>query len=78
MQNQSKIRQSIVRSLLALSLAVGTLMPFKVSASDTGPQDGGRTRQAPQVTCTSQSINILGIIVIVTQCSDGSTSIILA
>ncbi len=77
MKNQSKIRKSIIRSLLVLSLAAGTLTPLTAWAWDTGqdPQEGGRTRSAPHVTCSTTSYNIIIATVTVTECSDGSRSI---
>lgn len=79
MKNQSKIRKSIVLSLLVLCLGVGTLMPLTAWAFDPNDQqEGGSTRSAPRVTCTSTSYNILIATVVVTSCSDGSRSISLA
>lgn len=77
MKNQSIIRKSIIRSLLVLCLAAGTLAPLTAFAWDgqDDPQEGGRTRSAPRVTCTSISYNILIATVVVTECSDGSRSI---
>lgn len=76
MKNQSKIRKSIIRSLLILSLAAGTLMPLTAWAWDgQDPQEGGRTRSAPRVTCETTSYNILIATVVVTECSDGSRSV---
>lgn len=78
MKNQSKIRKSIIRSLLVLSLAAGTLMPLTALGYDDPPQDpqeGGRTRSAPRVTCETTSYNILIATVVVTECSDGSRSV---
>lgn len=79
MKNQSKIRKSIIRSLLVLSLAAGTLMSLTALAFDQDdPQEGGRTRSAPRVTCTSTSYNILIARVVVTECSDGTRTVSLA
>jgi hypothetical protein len=79
MKNQSKIRKSIIRSLLVLSLAAGSLMPLTASAFEQDdPQEGGRGRSAPRVTCTSTSYNLIIATVVVTECSDGSRSISLA
>ena len=79
MKNQSNIRKSIIRSLLVLSLAVGTLMPLTVSASEQDdPQEGGRGRQAPRVTCSTSSYNLLIVTVVVTECSDGTRTVSLA
>ena len=77
MKNQSKIRKSIIRSLLVLSLAVGALMPLTAFAWDTGqdPQEGGRARSGPRVTCTATTYNILIATVVVTECSDGTRSV---
>lgn len=76
MKNQSKIRKSIIRSLLVLSLIVGTLMPLTALAWDgQDPQEGGRARQAPRVTCSTNTYNIIIATVTVTECSDGSRSI---
>ncbi len=78
MKNQSKIRKSIIRSLLVLSLAAGILMPLTAFGYDDPPQDpqeGGRTRSAPRVTCETTSYNILIATVVVTECSDGSRSV---
>ncbi len=76
MKNQSKIRKSIVRSFLALSLAAGVLMPLKAGAWDgQDPQEGGRSRSTPRVTCTSTSYNLIVVTVTVTECSDGSSSV---
>lgn len=77
MKNQLRIRKTIIRSLLVLSLAAGVLMPLTASAWDgqDDPQEGGRGRQAPRVTCTSTSYNILIATVVVTECSDGSRSV---
>ncbi len=73
MKNQSKIRQSIIRSLLVLSLAAGTLTPLTAWAWDSqDPQEGGRGRQAPRVTCTTTTYNIIIAIITVTECSDGT------
>ena len=74
MKNQSKIRKTITRSLLVLSLAAGTLMPLTALAYDD-PQEGGRTRSAPRVTCETTTYNILIATVVVTECSDGSRSV---
>ena len=79
MKNQSKIRKSIIRSLLVLSLAVGALMPLTALAFDQDdPQEGGRTRSAPRVTCTTTTYNILIATVVVTECSDGTRTVSLA
>lgn len=79
MKNQLKIRKSIIRSLLVLSLATGALMPLTASAFDQDdPQEGGRGRQAPRVTCTSASYNIIIATVVVTECSDGTRTVSLA
>jgi hypothetical protein len=79
MKNQSNIRKSIIRSLVVLSLAVGTLMPLTASAFDQdGPQEGGRGRQAPRVTCSTSSYNLLIVTVVVTECSDGTRTVSLA
>jgi len=74
MKNQSKIRQSIIRSLLVLSLAAGALMPLTALGNDD-PQEGGSTRSAPRVTCTSTSYNILIATIVVTECSDGTRTV---
>lgn len=80
MQNKSKIRKSIIRSFLLLTLAVGTLMPLTAWAYDTGqdPQEGDRGRQAPRVTCTTSSYNLLLVTITVTECSDGTRSVSLS
>ncbi len=77
MKNQSKIRKTITRSLLVLSLAAGTLMPLTALAYDNpqDPQEGGRTRSAPRVTCETTTYNILIATITVTECSDGSRSV---
>ncbi len=77
MKNQSKIRKTIIRSFLALSLAAAASMPLRAWASDDpqDPQEGGRSRSAPRVTCTSTSYNILVATVTVTECSDGSRNV---
>ncbi|MDQ3748865.1 MAG: hypothetical protein M3367_07625 [Acidobacteriota bacterium] len=77
MKNQSKIRKSFIRSFLVLSLAAGTLLPLAVQANDD-PQEGGRGKQAPRVTCTTTSYNILIATVVVTECSDGTRTVSLA
>ncbi len=74
MKNQSKFRKTITRSLLVLSLAAGTLMPLTALAYDD-PQEGGRTRSAPRVTCETTTYNILIATITVTECSDGSRSV---
>lgn len=68
MKNQSKIRKSIIHSFLALSLTVGILMPAVIA------QEGGRSRQAPRVTCTTSSYDLIIVTVTITECSDGTTS----
>ncbi len=79
MKNQSKIRKSIVRSLLVLCLAVGTLTPDTTWAWDgQDPQEGGSTRSAPRVTCETTSYNILIATVVVTSCSDGTRTVSLS
>ncbi len=80
MKNQSKIRQSIIRSLLILSLAAGTLTPLTVWGLDgqEEPQEGGRTKSAPRVTCETTTYNILIAKIVVTECSDGTRTISLA
>jgi len=80
MKNQSKIRKSIIRSLLVLSLAAGALMPLTALGYDDpqDPQEGGRTRSAPRVTCETTSYNILIATVVVTSCSDGTRTVSLA
>ncbi len=81
MKNQSKIRKSIIRSLLVLSLSAGTLMPLTALGYDDPPQDpqeGGRTRSAPRVTCETTTYNILIATVVVTECSDGTRTVSLA
>jgi len=80
MKNQSKIRKSIIRSLLVLSLAAGALTPLTAWAWDTqdDPQEGGRTRSAPRVTCETTTYNILIATVVVTECSDGTRTVSLA
>lgn len=78
MKNQLKIRKLIIRSLLVLCLGAGALMPLATMAYDGPPQDpqeGGSTRSAPRVTCTTTSYNILVVTVVVTECSDGSRSV---
>lgn len=76
MKNQSQIRKSIIRSVLALSLAAGVLAPLTASAWDgQEPQEGGRARSAPRVTCSTTTYNILIATVVVTECSDGSRSV---
>jgi len=74
MKNQSKIRKSIVRSLLALNLAAATLMPLSALANDD-PQEGGRTRSGPRVTCETTTYNIIIAIMVVTECSDGTRTV---
>ena len=74
MHNESKIRVYVVRSLLVLCLTVGSLMPLAVLAKDD-PQEGGRGRQAPRVTCTTSSYNLLIVTVVVTECSDGTLAV---
>jgi hypothetical protein len=79
MKNQSKIRKTIIRSVLALSLVAGVLMPLTASAWDgQDPQEGGRTRGGSRVTCTATTYNILIATVVVTECSDGTRTISLA
>ncbi len=80
MKNQSKFRKTILRSLLVLSFAAGALTPLTALAWDSqdDPQEGGRTRSAPRVTCTSTSYNILIATVVVTECSDGTRTVSLA
>lgn len=79
MKNQPKFRQSIIRSLLVLSLAAGALMPLTALAFDQDdPQEGGRGRQAPRVTCTTTTYNIIIATVVVTECSDGTRSVSIA
>ena len=80
MKNQSKIRKTVIHSVLALSLAAGVLMPLTASAWDgqDDPQEGGRTRSAPRVTCSSTSYNLLIATVVVTECSDGTRTVSLA
>lgn len=76
MKNQSKIRKTVIRSLLVLTLAAGILMPLTASAFDQDdPQEGGRTRQAPRVTCSTSTYNIIIATITVTECSDGSRSV---
>ena len=77
MKNESKIRKSIIRSLLVFCLAAGTLMPLTASAFDDpqDPQEGGRSRQAPRTTCTTSSYNLIIVTVTVTECSDGTRSV---
>ncbi len=81
MKNQSKIRKSIIHSLLVLCLSVGTLMPLTAMAYDNPPEDpqeGGRTKSAPRVTCETTTYNILIATVVVTECSDGTRTVSLA
>lgn len=79
MKNQLKIRQSIIRSLLVLCFGVGALMPLTAWAyDDPGSQEGGSTRSAPRVTCTSTSYNILIATIVVTECSDGTRTVSVA
>jgi hypothetical protein len=81
MKNQSKMRKSIIRSLLVLTLAAGTLMPPTAWGYDNPPQDpqeGGSTRSAPRVTCETTSYNILIATVVVTSCSDGTRTVSLS
>lgn len=79
MKNQSKIRQSIIRSLLVLCLGVGALMPLTAWAYDPqDQQEGGSTRSAPRVTCETTSYNILIATVVVTSCSDGTRTVSLS
>jgi len=77
MKKQLKVRKSIIRSLLVLSLAIGTLMPLTAWAYDDpqDPQEGGRTRSGPRVTCTATTYNIIVATVTVTVCSDGTRSV---
>lgn len=77
MKNQSKIRKSIIRSLLVLCLSIGTLLPLTVMAFDPpqDPQEGGRTRAGSRVTCTTTEYNILIATVVVTECSDGTRTV---
>jgi hypothetical protein len=76
MQNKSKIHKSIIRSLLVLCLGIGTLMPLTALAFDQDdPQEGGRGRQAPRVTCSTRSYYIIIATITVTECSDGSRSV---
>ncbi len=77
MKNQSKIRKSIVHSLMVLCLGVGALMPLTAWAYDD-QQEGGSTRSAPRVTCETTSYNILIATVVVTTCSDGTRTVSLA
>ena len=80
MQNQSKIRRIIIRSLIVSSLALGMLMPFTKAAADSqsgSPQEGGRGKRAPNVTCTTTTYNIVIAIIVITQCSDGSSSTVI-
>jgi len=79
MKNQSKIRQSIIRSLLVLCLGVRPLMPLTAWAYDPqDQQEGGSTRSAPRVTCETTSYNILIATVVVTTCSDGTRTVSLS
>lgn len=76
MKNQSKIRKSIISSVFALSLAAGILTPLTAWAWDAqDPQEGGRARSGPRVTCTATTYNILIATVVVTECSDGTRSV---
>ena len=81
MKNQSKIRKSIIHSLLVLCLGIGALMPLTAMAYDNPPEDpqeGGRTKSAPRVTCETTTYNILIATVVVTECSDGTRTVSLA
>lgn len=73
MQNKSKVRVYAIRWLLVLCLTIGGLMPHIVSANDD-PQEGGRTRSGPRVTCTTTTYNLIFFVVVVTECSDGTRS----
>lgn len=72
--NKFKTRGVISAFLLTLILAVGALTPMMVSANDD-PQEGGRSRQAPRVTCTTSSYSLFVVTIIVTECSDGTRSV---
>ena len=74
MHNQSKVRVYAVRWFLVMCLTIGGLMPHIVSANDD-PQEGGRGRQAPRVTCTTSSYNLILVTIVVTQCSDGTQTV---
>jgi hypothetical protein len=76
MKNQLNIRKTIISSLVALIIGFSTLMPLTASATDAqgGPQEGIRGVRGPHVTCTTSSYNIIIAIIVVTQCSDGSSS----
>jgi hypothetical protein len=79
MKNQSKIRKSIIGSLLVLCLGVGALMPLTAWAYDPDDQqEGGSTRSAPRVTCSSRSYNFIIVTVVVTECSDGTRTMSVA
>ena len=78
MKIQSKIRQLIIRLFLALAIAAGAAsMPFTtwVHANQEGPQDGGRGRIGPQVICHVETYDLIVVIMVVTTCSDGSSSV---
>lgn len=74
MLNKFKIRGIIPGVLLTLTLAVGALMPLMVSANDD-PQEGGRTRSAPRVTCTTSTYSLIVVVIVVTECSDGTRTV---
>ena len=74
MLKKLKNRGVIPAVLLTLILAVGALMPSLVSANDD-PQEGGRTRSAPRVTCTTTSYSLFVIVIVVTECSDGTRTV---
>jgi hypothetical protein len=79
MQNKSRIRKSLIRSFLVLCLAAGTLTPLTAWAWDSeDPQEGGRTRSGPRVTCTATTYNIIIATITVTECSDGTRSVSLS
>lgn len=73
MLKKFKTRGVIPAVLLTLFLAVGALLPSMASANDD-PQEGGRTRSGPRVTCTTTTYNLIFFVVVVTECSDGTRS----
>ena len=74
MLKKFKTRGVVPAVLLTLILAVGALMPSLVSANDD-PQEGGRSRRVPRVTCTTSSYSLIVVVIVVTECSDGTRTV---
>lgn len=69
------MKRNILWAKVSRLLLIACLYLCSVSVGFVNAQEGGRTRSAPRVTCSSTSYDIIIAIIVVTECSDGTVTV---